>query len=64
MPLLSCEINLHLNWSKKCVKVATNVANQEEQLEQLKPGFKEQLTGININEKFSRNTKSIFRLLN
>ena len=40
MPLFSCEINLHLNWSKKCVKVATNVANQEEQLEQLKPDFK------------------------
>ena len=24
MPLINCEINLDLNWSKKCVKVATN----------------------------------------
>ena len=27
MPLISCEINLDLNWSTKCVTVATNVAN-------------------------------------
>ena len=29
MPLINCEINLDLNWSKKCVIVAINVANQE-----------------------------------
>ena len=25
MPLIDCEINLHLNWSKNCVIVASNV---------------------------------------
>ena len=29
MPLINCEINLDLNWSEKCVIVATNVAAQE-----------------------------------
>ena len=28
MPLISCEINLILAWSKHCVVVSTNVANQ------------------------------------
>ena len=28
MPLVNCEINLDLNWSKKCVIRATDVANQ------------------------------------
>ena len=28
MPLMNFKINLDLNWSKKCVKMATNVANQ------------------------------------
>ena len=28
IPLINCEINLHLNWSEKCVKVTTAVANQ------------------------------------
>ena len=28
MPLINCEINLGLNWYKKCVIVATNVAAQ------------------------------------
>ena len=28
MPLINCEINLDLNWSKKCVIVATTVADQ------------------------------------
>ena len=28
MFLINCEINLELNWSKKCVLAATNVANQ------------------------------------
>ena len=27
-PLINCEINLDLNWSKNCVIVATDVANQ------------------------------------
>ena len=27
MPLISCIINLDLNWSKKCVVVATALAN-------------------------------------
>ena len=26
--LINCEINLDLNWSKKCVIVATDIANQ------------------------------------
>ena len=26
MPLITCKINLHLNWSENCVIVATNVA--------------------------------------
>ena len=26
--LINCEINLDLNWSKKCIKVATDVADQ------------------------------------
>ena len=25
IPLINCEINLDLNWSKNCVKVATDV---------------------------------------
>ena len=28
MPVINCEINLDLNWSEKCVIVATAVANQ------------------------------------
>ena len=28
MPLINCEINLDLNWSGKCVIMATNVENQ------------------------------------
>ena len=28
MPLINCEINLILTWSKNCVIVSTNVANQ------------------------------------
>ena len=28
IPLITCEINLNLNWSKKCVIVVTDVANQ------------------------------------
>ena len=28
MPLINCEINLDLNWCKKYVIAATNVANQ------------------------------------
>ena len=28
MPLINCEITLDLNWSEKCIMVATNVANQ------------------------------------
>ena len=28
MPLITCKINLHLNWSENCVIVATNVAAQ------------------------------------
>ena len=30
MPLINCEINLDLNWSKKCVIVVTDVADQGE----------------------------------
>ena len=28
MPLINCEITLDLNWSEKCIIVATNIANQ------------------------------------
>ena len=28
MPLINCEINLDLNWSKKCAMVVTDVADQ------------------------------------
>ena len=28
MPLINCEINLILTWSRNCVIVASNVANQ------------------------------------
>ena len=28
MPVINCKINIDLNWSKRCVIVATNVANQ------------------------------------
>ena len=28
MPLINYEINFDLNWSKKCIIVATNIANQ------------------------------------
>ena len=30
MPLINCEVNLMLTWSKKCVIVSTNFANQNE----------------------------------
>ena len=29
MPLIKCNINLDLNWSKKCITVATALANQD-----------------------------------
>ena len=29
MPLINCEIDLILTWSKKCVIASNNVANQE-----------------------------------
>ena len=77
MHLITFQINLDLNWSKKCVIVATDVANQgttfsitdtklynpvvtlstqdnAKRLEQLKSGFKKQLTGININKKYQQ----------
>ena len=28
MPLINCEINLYLNWSKHCIIVVNNVATQ------------------------------------
>ena len=28
MPLIDCEINLDLNWSKNCIIAVTDVANQ------------------------------------
>ena len=28
MPLINCEINVDLNWSEKCIMVATNIASQ------------------------------------
>ena len=28
MPIINCEINFDLNWSKKCVIAATTIANQ------------------------------------
>ena len=28
MPFINCEITFDLNWSEKCVMMATNVANQ------------------------------------
>ena len=30
MSLINCEINLDLNWSKTCIIVTTNIANQAE----------------------------------
>ena len=33
MPLINCEINLQLKWSKKCILVADTVANQEPKFE-------------------------------
>ena len=29
MSLINCEINLDINWCKKCVIVATDIANQD-----------------------------------
>ena len=28
MPLINCDINVDLNWSQKCVRVATAIENQ------------------------------------
>ena len=28
MHLINCEITLNLNWSEKCIMMATNIANQ------------------------------------
>ena len=30
MSLINCEINIDLNWSKTCIIVTTNIANQVE----------------------------------
>ena len=30
MSLINCEINIDLNWSKTCIIVTTNIANQAE----------------------------------
>ena len=56
MLIINCEVNLDLNWPKKCVTVATDVADQDAQFlitdaklcvpdnlklfEKVKPGFK------------------------
>ena len=29
IPLINCEVNLHLNWSEKCIIVATDIGAQE-----------------------------------
>ena len=60
MPLINCEVNLILNWSKNCVIISTNVANQNatfaitdnaKLLQQLKSGFKRV---INWNKYLSK----------
>ena len=43
MPLINCEINLHLNWSKKCVLVATATADQDATFSKLIQTFMFQL---------------------
>ena len=75
MPLINCEINLDLNWSKNWIIVANNTdqattfsitntklyvpvetlstQDNAKQVEQLKSGLKEQLTGKNINQKIN-----------
>ena len=42
MPLINCEICLQLKWSKNCILLAGNAANQnlEFKLKQLESGFK------------------------
>ena len=63
MPLINCEINPILTWSKNCVIVKTDkklhvpiltlstTQDNAKRLEQLKSGLKEKLTTININQK-------------
>ena len=70
MPLINCEVNLELTWSKDCVitdstgegkfqitvtklyvpVVTLSTQDNTKLLQQLKSGFKEQLTGTNINQ--------------
>ena len=75
MGFISCEINLGLNCSKICVKVATAVPNKEATFSisdtklyalvvtlstQDNAKLLEYLTGINMKQKINRKTKSIF----
>ena len=39
MPLITCEISLQLNWSKKCILVSGTAANQVPQFKKLIKNF-------------------------
>ena len=63
VPLINCEIIVDLNWSEKCVIVATDVADQGTTfwitdtrlyVSLLTLSTKEQLTGRNIGQKYQQ----------
>ena len=78
--LINCEINLDLNWSKKCVIVATAVLNQAATFSKTDTKFyvlvvtlstqenakllKQLKSGININQKYQQKDQINIRLLN
>ena len=62
MALINCEVNLIFTWSEKCVlsndtKATTFAISGTKLLEQLRSGFKRQLTRIKINQKFQQEYK-------
>ena len=65
MPLINCEINLILTWSKNCVTVSTNVANQNATLEITDTKLYVPVVTLSIqdNSKLLQQLNSVFKRL-
>ena len=68
MPLITCEINLFLTWSEKCVTASNTAADQTatfaitdtKLLQQLKSGFKRTINWNNYQSKVTIQTPKLY----
>ena len=61
MPLINCEINLDLSWSKTCAIVATNEANQVVHTHLIRNYFLVVTLSTQDNAKLPEELKSAFK---